>query len=114
MKVRNYEIFELHAEFCKTLSNPKRLIILTALGEKEMTVGEFAELLDMPIANVSQHLKILRDLDIVTTHKDGHKVYYSLSDQRLIEACDLIRKIIVDLHKRKGKMMNLKNLLEII
>ena len=114
MKVRNYEIFELHAEFCKTLSNPKRLIILTALGESEMTVGEFAELLDMPTANVSQHLKALRDQDIVTTRKDGHKVYYALTDNRLIEACNLIRKIIVDLHKRKGKMMNLENLLEII
>jgi ArsR family transcriptional regulator len=113
MKVRNYEIFELHAAFCKTLSNPKRLIILTALGEKEMTVGEFSDLLTLPIANVSQHLKVLRDLDIVTTRKDGHKVYYALTDDRLIEACNLIRKIIVDLHKRKGKMMNLTNLLEI-
>jgi ArsR family transcriptional regulator len=114
MKVRNYEIFEMHAEFCKTLSNPKRLIILTALGEKEMTVGEFAELLDLPIANVSQHLKLLRDQNIVTTRKDGQKVYYALTDKRLIEACNLIREIIVDLHKRKGKKMELENLLEII
>lgn len=113
MKVRNYEIFELHAAFCKTMSNPKRLIILTALGEKEMTVGEFSDLLSLPIANVSQHLKLLRDLDIVTTRKDGRKVYYMLTDNRLIEACNLIRTIIVDLHKRKGKIMNLKNLLEI-
>lgn len=113
MKVRNYEIFEMHAEFCKTLSHPKRLIILTALGEREMTVGEFVELLDMPIANVSQHLKALRDQDIVTTRKDGQKVYYALTDNRLIEACNLIRKIIVDLYKRKGKKMELENLLEI-
>jgi len=69
--------------------------------------------LALPIANVSQHLKVLRDQDIVTARKDGHKVYYALSDERLIDACNLIRKIIVDLHKRKGKMMNLTNLLEI-
>jgi ArsR family transcriptional regulator len=112
MKVRNYEIFELHAEFCKTMAHPKRLIIVTALEDREMTVGEFTELLDMPIANVSQHLKALRDHDIVTTRKDGQKVYYSLTDKRLIEACNLIREIIASLYKRKDKMMDLKNIIE--
>jgi ArsR family transcriptional regulator len=112
MKVRNYEIFELHAEFCKTMAHPKRLIIVTALENREMTVGEFVELLNMPIANVSQHLKALRDHDIVTTRKDGQKVYYSLTDKRLNEACDLIREIIASLYKRKGKMMDLENIIE--
>jgi DNA-binding transcriptional ArsR family regulator len=64
MKVRSYEIFELHAGFCKTMAHPKRLSIVTLLREKELTVGEFTEILDMPIANVSQHLKALRDQDI--------------------------------------------------
>lgn len=79
-----------------------------------MTVGEFSELLNMPIANVSQHLKILRDQDIVTTRKDGQKVYYTLADKRLIEACNMIRKIIVDIHKSKGKKMELENLIEVM
>jgi ArsR family transcriptional regulator len=112
MKVRNYEIFELHAEFCKTMAHPKRLIIVSALEDREMTVSEFAELLDMPIANVSQHLKALRDHDVVTTRKDGQKVYYSLTDKRLNRACDLIREIIASLYKRKGKMMDLENIIE--
>jgi ArsR family transcriptional regulator len=106
MKIRNYEIFEMHAEFCKTMAHPKRLAIVTMLKQREMTVGEFAEILDMPIANVSQHLKALRDHDIVTTRKEGQKVYYSLTDERLIKACDLIREIITSLHKRKGEMID--------
>lgn len=106
MKVSNYEIFEIHAEFCKTLANPKRLIIIRALENTERTVGEFSEILNLPIANISQHLKALRDHDIVTTRKEGQKVYYSLTDPRLVDACDLIRQIIVDLNKRKGKIIN--------
>lgn len=106
MKVRNHEIFEIHAEFCKTLANPKRLLIIRALKLKERTVTDFANLLDLPIANVSQHLKALRDRDIVTTRKDGQKVYYSLTDPRLVNACDTIRKIIVDINKRKGKVID--------
>ena len=109
VKIRNYEIFDFHAEFCKTMAHPKRLAILTLLKRREMTVGEFARILDMPIANVSQHLKALRDHDIVTTRKKGQKVFYSLTDVRLIEACDLIKQIITSLNKRKGKMIDAEN-----
>ena len=107
MKVRNYETYEIHAEFCKTVAHPKRLIIIRALGKKEMTVGEFVDLLDLPIANVSQHLKALRDQDIVTTRKEGQKVYYSLAEPRLVEACEMISDIIVELNRKKGKIINL-------
>lgn len=106
MKLSNRDIFDVHAEFCKTLANPKRLIIVRALRTKERTVSDFAKLLNLPIANVSQHLKALRDRDIVVTRKEGQKVYYSLADPRLVDACDMIRKIIVDLNKRRGKMIN--------
>ena len=105
MKILNYEIFKIHAGFCKTLANPTRLIIVTALEKRDMTVGELSELVELPIANISQHLKLLRDKDIVTFRKDGQKVYYSLSDPRLIEACDKIRSIIIDLYKKRGKII---------
>ena len=106
MKVRNGEIFDIHADFCKILASPKRLLIIRSLKTKERTVTDFANLLDIPIANVSQHLKVLRDRDIVTTRKEGQKVFYSLTDPRLVDACDLIRKIIVDLNRRKGKVID--------
>ncbi|NIM11204.1 MAG: metalloregulator ArsR/SmtB family transcription factor [Candidatus Aminicenantes bacterium] len=106
MKVSNYEIFDIHAEFCKTLANPKRLLIVQVLKDGEKTVGDFSNLLELPIANVSQHLKALRDHDIVTARKEGQKVYYSLTDPRLVDACDLIRTIIADLNRRKGKIVD--------
>ena len=105
--MRNYEIFEIYAELCKAIAHPKRLIIIRALGNKDMTVSEFADLLDLPVANVSQHLKALRDQDIVSTRKEGQKVYYSLAVPKLLQACDIIREIIVDLNKKKGKIIKL-------
>ena len=106
MKSSKYEIFDIHAEFCKTLANPKRLLIIRALKDGEKTVGDFSKLLELPIANVSQHLKALRDHDIVAARKEGHNVYYSLTDPRLVDACDMIRKIIAELNRRKGKIVN--------
>jgi len=72
-----------------------------------MTVSDFSDLLEIPISTVSQHLKALRDQNIVNARKDGHKVYYSLKDSRLIDACELIRTIISDLYKEKGKIVSL-------
>lgn len=105
MKLSKYELFEIHADFCKTIANPKRLLIVNALKDKEMTVSQFAELLDLPIANISQHLKALRDHDIVVTRKEGQKVYYSLNNPRLLDACEIISEIILDLNKQKGKII---------
>jgi len=109
MKSAQYKFFEIQADFCKTLANPKRLYIICALKHKEMTVGEFSELLELPIANVSQHLKALRDQDMVTTRKEGQKVYYALRDQHLIDACQMIRKVIYSIYKDKGHVVKLDN-----
>jgi len=106
MKVLNYEIFNIHAEFCKTLANPKRLIIITALEKKEMTVGELSEILKTSLSTTSQHLKVLRDRDIVNLKKDGQKSYYYLTDKNLVYACNRIREIIIKLYKKRGKIIN--------
>jgi len=65
-------IFELHARVCKTLSHPKRLEIIDLFrDEKEMGVSEIAEKIGITKANVSQHLSLMRQQNIVKTRRDG-------------------------------------------
>ncbi|RKX24251.1 MAG: transcriptional regulator [Candidatus Zixiibacteriota bacterium] len=96
MKIENPELYELHADFCKVISSPKRLMIVTLLNGNELSVGELAEALDMPFSNISQHLRVLRAKHIVRTRKDGQTVYYSLTDNRLPQVCADIRKILLE------------------
>jgi ArsR family transcriptional regulator len=98
------DIFELHADLCKTLSNPKRLMILALLAKKEMSVGEIAEVISVPLSNVSQHLSLLKAQCLVQTRKDGQTVYYSLADRRIIQACTLIRSVLLDKMKERGQV----------
>lgn len=105
MKDKDYGFYELNADFLKSLANSKRLMMIAALRERERTVSEFSEILDLPIANVSQHLKALRDQDIVNFRKEGQKVYYDLKDKRLLDACNLIKSIIIGLYRQKGKLV---------
>ncbi|HET9887266.1 MAG TPA: metalloregulator ArsR/SmtB family transcription factor, partial [bacterium] len=66
------------ARLFQALGDPTRLAILQILGENERTVGDLVRALDAPQPKVSQHLKVLRDVGLVTCRKDGRQVWYGM------------------------------------
>lgn len=90
------EIFKLHADVCKTLSNPKRLEILYALKDGELSVGELVEKLGAAKANVSQHLALLRQARVVSTRREGVNIFYKISNPKIIQACGLMREVLIE------------------
>lgn len=96
------QMFELHAELLKALAHPHRLEILQLLRGQSMPVTDIHTMLDLPQANISQHLQILRDAGVVKTKKKGKQVYYSAADKKFIRASDLMRSILIERH---GKNM---------
>jgi DNA-binding transcriptional ArsR family regulator len=68
------------AERLKTLSHPKRLILLCHLAEGERSVGELARLTGMRDAAVSQQLMLLRKDGVVDVRREGQMAFYTLSD----------------------------------
>jgi ArsR family transcriptional regulator len=91
--IRN-ELYQLHASVCKGLADPKRLLILNALRDGERSVTDLVDELDIPQANVSQHLAVLRDRGLVSGRRDGQWVYYSLTSKKIVEAMDLLREVM--------------------
>lgn len=103
MKIDDSEIFELHAEFCKTIASSRRLRIIEFLSEGEKSVGEIAEALQAAPSNISQHLRVLRNHNVVKTRKEGQTVFYSLTNPRLPKACLDIRSILLEGMEKTGK-----------
>jgi len=99
------EIFQLHAEVCKTLSHAKRLEILSILKNNELTVGDIVDTMEIPKANVSQHLAVLRKAGILDSRRNGLNIYYSISNPKVIKACDLMREVLVEHQAKKTKLM---------
>ena len=97
-----YEVFKLHTDLLKAMSHPKRLEIIQLLRDKELSVSQIQEMLGLNQANLSQHLMILRDAEIVLTRKNGKQVYYNLSHENFIKASDLLREILIERHKNDG------------
>ena len=90
------ELEELTANMCRALNDPKRLMILYALGDQRRSVGDLCELLDLAQSNVSQHLAVLRDRGIVDSTRDANRIIYTLRDQRVLNAIDLLRNVMND------------------
>ncbi len=88
------DFIQMHASVCKGLGDPKRLMLLDALRDGEMSVSELTDLLELPQANVSQHLAILRDKGLVTTRKEAQKVFYALTSLKIVQAMDLMREVM--------------------
>lgn len=95
------ELFERHAELCGLLCNPKRLKLYHLLSEDEHTVTELAEKTGIPQATVSQHLRKMRDKKSVKRRTEGTKHYYRITDDRLIEALETTRSVLLDIMKEE-------------
>ena len=94
--MKDRELFRLHAGICHTLANPKRLEIISRLRGGERSVSELAEGMEIGQANLSQHLSLMRQRGIVRTRREGLNVYYSLSNPKIIAACDLMREVLLE------------------
>ena len=101
----NKKIYELHADVCKTLANAKRLEILNALRDKDMTVNELAERVGALKANISQHLAVMRQKGILATRRDGVNIYYRIANPKVIQACDIMREVLFEQLKENEKLM---------
>jgi ArsR family transcriptional regulator, virulence genes transcriptional regulator len=91
---RDLESYRLHAEVCQVLTDPKRLMLLDVLRVGERSVGELARELGCSLANASQHLAVLRSAGLVGTRRTGTTILYRLSEPDLMEACDVIERIV--------------------
>lgn len=87
-------LYELQANVCLALANPKRLRILNLLKDHELSVGEMTESIGIAKANLSQHLAVLRQQNLVLTRREGTTIYYRLANPKITEACAIMRSVL--------------------
>src|SRR5512139_1260506 len=90
------EITQLHAEICAGLGDPNRILILYELSQSPQNMTEIATNLKMPQPLVSRHLKVLRERGMVLPRRKGTLIQFTLPDERLIQALDLLRAVMRD------------------
>ncbi|CEK19281.1 ArsR/SmtB family transcription factor [Chthonomonas calidirosea] len=73
-------LYEQFARIGRALANPHRLELLDLLAQGERTVEDLARETGLSVANVSQHLQILRGARLVDVRRSGLYAYYRLAD----------------------------------
>lgn len=90
------EILSLQAEIFKSIAHPTRLHIIQLLRDQEKCVCEIGPALGIKQSNVSRHLNLLRKEGILYCYKDGLRVFYGVSDDRIFKMMDLCGDILKD------------------
>ena len=69
----------------KALAHPLRIEIVTLLSTSgELCVCVLQNTFDVKQSNLSQHLKILKEADILESRKDAAWIYYKLKNQKIV------------------------------
>ena len=90
-------VFELQADICQTLANPKRLQIVHLLKDGELSVSTMVKAMGIPKANASQHLALMRQKGLIISRREGTTIYYRLASPKITEACSLMREVLLTL-----------------
>lgn len=86
----------LYAQFARVgqaLASDKRLELLDLLAQAPRHVEALAAETEMPVANVSQHLQVLRHARLVEAEREGTKVLYRLADDRVLRLWLALRSV---------------------
>jgi len=97
--------YHYQAEMLKALAHPTRLRILELLKDGELCVCKIVPALQMEQSNVSRHLSILKKEGLVTSRKEGLKVFYRLTDPRINDLLEAGSELLKIFWERRQKML---------
>lgn len=63
------------------------------LNGREMSVNDIAETIGTSIQNASQHLRLMKERDILTTRRDGQNIYYRVADNTIARYCQVLHQV---------------------
>lgn len=87
------KVYSILANMIKALANPHRLEIVDLLGLGEKKVEEISSETGMSVANASQHLQVLKAVNLVSTRRQGNFIYYRLAHEDIYESLQTLRQL---------------------
>lgn len=95
----------LLSKLFKGFADYSRLLIFYSLLENEKTVSELVEETGISQSGISNHLKCLRECDLLRDRQEGKYVYYSIKDERAKDIITLAEKMMADISEEKYQCM---------
>jgi rhodanese-related sulfurtransferase/predicted transcriptional regulator len=103
-RVAKDALFDAFAEVAKALSNGRRAELIDVLAQGERHVDELAAEIQQSVANTSFHLRTLAAASLVTTRRDGTRIYYRLASDRVGEMWAATRDVAAAHHDQLDQL----------
>lgn len=97
-------MFDAFADVAKAVANGRRAELIDVLAQGERHVEELATEIGQSVANTSFHLRALATAGLVTTRRDGTRIYYRLSSSRVSELWAALRDVAAAHHERLDEL----------
>lgn len=97
---------KLISKVFKGFADYNRLCIFQCLLEGEKTVSEIVQYTSFSQSKISNHLKCLRESDLVKVRQEGKYIYYSIMDERIKTILMLTKDLVKDISEEKLNCMN--------
>jgi DNA-binding transcriptional ArsR family regulator len=107
-------IYQVKADFFKTLAHPARIRVLELLRDGERSVGELIPEVGLESSHLSQQLAVLRRANVLQARKDGTTVWYSVTDERMFELLEVAKSIITSTLAESTELIAQLNDLEFV
>lgn len=85
--------FDLGARCLRILGHAVRLELILTLSKGESSVNDLARELGISQSNLSQHLALLKDRNIIVSRRAGHQVFYRIEDHRILDFLGLMEEL---------------------
>ena len=87
------QLYQGIARVAQALASGNRLQLLEYLAQRERSVEELAGMAELTLANTSQHLQALRQAALVSSRKEGQRVYYAIAGDDVVKLLWLLRSV---------------------
>jgi rhodanese-related sulfurtransferase len=94
------------AKITKAMANPHRLEIIELLAQGDFSVEQIAVHANLPIANASQHLQVLKSAQLVDINRHGNFIHYRLSNINVFKTWKALRELGVERIASVEKIVN--------
>jgi len=97
-------LFDAFGEVAKALGNGRRAELVDVLAQGERHVDELAAEIGQSVANTSFHLRVLANAGLVTTRRDGTRIYYRLASARVSDLWAALRDVAAAHHEQLDEL----------
>lgn len=97
-------LFDAFGDVAKALGNGRRAALVDVLAQGERHVDELAAEIGQSVANTSFHLRALANAGLVTTRRDGTRIYYRLASGRVGELWSALRDVAAAHHEQLDEL----------